>query len=89
MPAAAATAIHMNSEDASYTPHNFKRHRGRAFSISGQYKYSNVIETGTSVNDFIRYIMDEDADNSQDTSDLLDQYNDNHTWSNQVMGQFT
>ncbi|GFI52803.1 hypothetical protein IMSAGC021_01110 [Muribaculaceae bacterium] len=69
--------------------HNFKRHRGRAFSISGQYKYSNVIETGTSVNDFIRYIMDEDADNSQDTSDLLDQYNDNHTWSNQVMGQFT
>ena len=69
--------------------HNFKRHRGRSFSISGQYKYSNVIETGTSVNDFIRYIMDEDADNSQDTSDLLDQYNDNHTWSNQVMGQFT
>ncbi|MDE5690527.1 MAG: outer membrane beta-barrel protein, partial [Duncaniella sp.] len=69
--------------------HNFKRHRGRSFSISGQYKYSNVIETGTSVNDFIRYIMDEDADNTQDTSDLLDQYNDNHTWSNQVMGQFT
>ena len=69
--------------------HNFKRHRGRSFSFSGQYKYSNVIETGTSVNDFIRYIMDEDADNTQDTSDLLDQYNDNHTWSNQVMGQFT
>lgn len=69
--------------------HNFKRHRGRSFSISGQYKYSNVIETGKSVNDFIRYIMDEDADNTQDTSDLLDQYNDNHTWSNQVMGQFT
>ena len=33
--------------------------------------------------------MDEDTDNSQDTSDLLGQYNDNHTWSNQVMGQFT
>ena len=69
--------------------HNFKRHRGRSFSVSGQYKYSNVVETGTSVNDFIRYIMEEDPDNSEDNSDLLNQYSDNHTWSNQVMGQFT
>lgn len=69
--------------------HNFKRHRGRSFSISGQYRYSNVTETGTSINDFIRYIMEEDPDNTEDSSELLNQYSDNHTWSNQVMGQFT
>lgn len=69
--------------------HNFMRHRGRSFSISGQYRFSNVIEKGTSVNDFIRYIMEEDPDNTGDNTETLDQYNDNHTWSNQVMAQFT
>lgn len=69
--------------------HNFRRHRGRSFSISGQYSFSNVIEKGTSLSDFIRYIEEEDPDNTEDTSDLLNQYTDNHTWSNQVMGQFT
>lgn len=69
--------------------HNFKRHRGRSFSISGQYRYSNVIETGTSINDFIRYIIEEDPDNTEDSSELLNQYSDNHTWSNRLMGQFT
>lgn len=69
--------------------HNFKRHRGRSFSITGQYRYSNVIETETSFNDFIRYIMEEDPDNTQDESELLNQYTDNHTWSNQIMGNFT
>jgi len=69
--------------------HNFKRHRGRSFSISGQYRYSNVTETSKSINDFVRYILEEDPDNTEDTSELLNQYTDNHTWSNQVMGQFT
>jgi len=69
--------------------HNFKQHRGRSFSISGNYRFSNVIEKGTSVNDFIRYIMEEDPDNTGDNSELLNQYTDNHTWSNQVMGRFT
>ncbi|MCM1077194.1 MAG: outer membrane beta-barrel protein [Bacteroides sp.] len=69
--------------------HRFKNHRGRSFSISGQYRFSNVIEKETSINDFIRYIVEEDADNTEDESDLLNQYADNHTWSNQVMGQFT
>lgn len=69
--------------------HSFQRHRGRSFSISGSYRFSNVIEKETSVNDFIRYIMEEDPDNTGDQSDLLNQYTDNHTWSNQVMGQFT
>lgn len=69
--------------------HNFRQHRGRSFSISGQYRFSNVIEKGTSLSDFVRYITEEDPDNTEDTSELLNQYTDNHTWSNQVMGQFT
>lgn len=69
--------------------HSFKRHRGRSFSISGQYRYSNVKETSKSINDFVRYILEEDPDNTEDTSELLNQYTDNHTWSNQVMGRFT
>lgn len=69
--------------------HNFKYHRGRSFSLSGQYRFSNVIEKETSVNDFIRYLAEEDPDNTEDPSELLNQYIDNHTWSNQVMGRFT
>ncbi len=69
--------------------HNFKKHRGRSFSVSGQYRFSNVIEKATSINDFIRYIIEEDPDNTEDNSELLNQYTDNHTWSNQIMGQFT
>ncbi len=69
--------------------HNFKQRRGRSFSISGQYRFSNVIETETSLSDFVRYMMSEDEDNTSDDVDLLNQYIDNHTWSNQVMGQFT
>ncbi len=69
--------------------HQFKKHRGRSFSLSGQYKFSNVIEKETSTSDFVRYIMEEDPDNTEDTSELLNRYTDNHTWSNQVMGQFT
>ena len=69
--------------------HNFKKHRGRSFSVSGQYRFSNVIEKATSINDFIRYIIEEDPDNAEDNSELLNQYTDNHTWSNQIMGQFT
>ena len=69
--------------------HNFKQHRGRSFSITGRYNFSNVIEKETSINDFIRYIMEEDPDNTEDEADLLNQYTDNHTWSNQVMGNFT
>ncbi|MCM1355074.1 MAG: outer membrane beta-barrel protein [Staphylococcus sp.] len=69
--------------------HSFKQHRGRSFSLSGQYRFSNVIEKTTSFSDLIRYIVEEDEENTEDTSELLRQYTDNHTWSNQVMGQFT
>lgn len=69
--------------------HRFKKRRGRSFSVSGQYRFSNVKEYETSFNDFIKYILEEDEDNTKDTSELLNQYTDNHTWSNQVMGQMT
>lgn len=69
--------------------HNFKKHRGRSFSISGNYRHSNVKEYDTSINDFIRYILEEDPDNKEDDSELLNQYTDNHTWSDQLMGRFT
>lgn len=68
--------------------HNFKSRRGRSFSVSSNYRFSNVIEKETSFSDFIRMIED-DPDNTGDAADDLDQYTDNHTWSNQVMGQFT
>lgn len=69
--------------------HNFSKHRGRSFSLSGQYSFSNVVEKSTSLSDFIRYIEEEDPENNQDTSDILNQFTNNHTWSNSVMGQFT
>lgn len=69
--------------------HSFKKHRGRSFSISGNYSHSNVKENETSFNNFIYYILEEDPDNEEDTSDLLNQYTDNHTWSDNVMGRFT
>lgn len=69
--------------------HNFASHRGRSFSLSGSYNFSNVIEKSTSLSDFMRYIEETDPDNTDDTSDILNQYSDNHTWSNRVMGQVT
>ena len=69
--------------------HNFKAHRGRAFSVSANYNFSNVIERETSLSDFIRYIESEDPDNEKDQIDLLNQFADNHTWSNRVMGMAT
>ncbi|MCM1164096.1 MAG: outer membrane beta-barrel protein [Muribaculaceae bacterium] len=69
--------------------HNFRQHRGRSFSVSGQYRFSDVKEKETSRNDFILYLLEQDPDNTQDDSELLNQWTDNHTWNNQVMGQVT
>lgn len=69
--------------------HNFKKHRGRSFSIAGNYNHSNVTEYDKSINDFISYILEEDPDNEKDNAELLNQYTDNHTWSNQATGRFT
>lgn len=69
--------------------HNFKQRKGRSFSVTANYRYSNTTEKETSLSDFVRYILEEDEDNTQDQSELLNQYMDNHTWANTVMGQLT
>lgn len=68
--------------------HNFKNHRGRSFSVSSNYRYSNVIEKANSFSDFLQ-LLEDDPDNEMDIPDNLDQYDDNKTWSNQVMGRLT
>ena len=92
---ASHNATGSNSDGDSYEfggriiySHSFKNHRGRSFSLSSNYRYSNVIENESSFSDFIR-LLEDDPDNEMDIPDKLDQYNDNKTWSNQIMGQFT
>ena len=92
---ASHNATGSNSDGDSYEfggriiySHSFKNHRGRSFSLSSNYRYSNVIENESSFSDFIR-LLEDDPDNKMDIPDKLDQYNDNKTWSNQIMGQFT
>ncbi|WP_302589848.1 TonB-dependent receptor [uncultured Muribaculum sp.] len=92
---ASHNATGSNSDGDSYEfggriiySHSFKNHRGRSFSLSSNYRYSNVIENESSFSDFIR-LLEDDPDNEMDIPEKLDQYNDNKTWSNQIMGQFT
>lgn len=61
--------------------HNFRNHRGRSFSVSASYQLSNVKEYENSYSRVLYHLLN--------TEDILDQYADNHTWSNQVMGQLT
>lgn len=61
--------------------HNFKNHRGRSFSISSRYQLSNVREYENSLSEIMYHLLE--------TDDVLDQYADNHTWSNQIMAQAT
>ncbi len=62
--------------------HNFKRHRGRSFSIMANIRTSNVREkTNTySWNQF--YLLN-------DSIDLYDQFANNHTWSNTFSSRLT
>lgn len=62
--------------------HNFKRHKGRSFSINLRYNYSNVHEDNNShtVNN---YVDEEEED--EDISQLIK----NHTWSNTINGRIT
>lgn len=62
--------------------HKFKNHAGRSFSVQMRYSLSDTKETGTSWND-IKYLL------SQDDSELLSQYLDNHRWNNTVEGRLT
>ena len=54
--------------------HKFASHPGRSFSVMANYQYSNVREKGDSyaLNRF--YLLN-------DSTDIYDQYDDNHTWS--------
>lgn len=61
--------------------HNFKNHRGRSFSISSQYQLSNVREYENSLSEIMYHLLE--------TDEVLDQYADNHTWSNRIMAQAT
>ena len=92
---ASHNATGSNSDGDSYEfggriiySHSFKNHRGRSFSLSSNYRYSNVLETESSFSDFIQ-LLEDDPDNEMEIPENLDQYNDNKTWSNQIMGQFT
>lgn len=62
--------------------HNFKNHRGRSFSLSANYRLSNVREKENSFSRNIFYLFN-------DSTDLYDQYADNHTWSNSIMARAT
>ncbi len=61
--------------------HSFRNHRGRSISVSSNYKLSNVREYQNSFSHVLYQLLE--------TEDVLDQYADNHTWSNNVMGQVT
>lgn len=74
---------HGKSFEASGTliyNHQFKQKKGRSFSIFGRYELSNVRERSNTYayNRFYQF---------DDSLDVYDQYTDNHTWSNMVMGR--
>lgn len=57
--------------------HNVKSHRGRSFSFMGNFNTSNTREKSNTLNEIIYYLLDRDPD-------MFDQYQDNHTWNNNV-----
>lgn len=61
--------------------HNFKHHRGRSFSISANYRFSDsrTRQNSYSWNRF--YLMD--------SLDIYDQYLDNHSWNNAINARAT
>lgn len=61
--------------------HSFKQRRGRSFSVSMQYRMSNVRERETSYSYNFYQLLD--------STEVLDQYANNHTWSNNVMTRLT
>lgn len=61
--------------------HSFKKRRGRSFSVSMQYQLSNVRERETSYSHNLYQLLD--------STEILDQYANNHTWSNSVMTRLT
>ena len=78
-----------NSEGQSYNVsgrliynHNFKRVRGRSFSISADYRFSNTIEDEQSyVYNLFYQLLDQ---NGNDSIDVYDQYIDSRRWTNSL-----
>ncbi|MDE6541942.1 MAG: outer membrane beta-barrel protein [Muribaculaceae bacterium] len=57
--------------------HNFRKRRGRSFSVFARYNFSNVRERSDSYSWNRFFKLDDEID-------LYDQWTDNHTWSNNV-----
>lgn len=71
--------------------HNFKYHRGRSFSIFGNYNFSNVREDSETYS-YYRFLqaLDNDAEDTSDSDwEAYEQYTDSKTWSNSVSGRFS
>ena len=68
--------------------HNFRNHRGRSFSVMANYSFSSVTERDNSFsyNHFYRL---RDWLNMTDSIDSYEQFNDNHTWSNNVSARLS
>lgn len=62
--------------------HNFKRRPGRSFSLFANYQFSNVRENSINYafNKFFQL---------NDSTDIYDQFADNHTWSNNVSARLS
>ncbi len=62
--------------------HKFRSRRGRSLSVDLNYSHSNVTENELSYSRNIFYLFN-------DSTDIYDQLNDNHTWSDNVSGRLT
>ena len=57
--------------------HKFRSRPGRSFSVMANYSFSNLRENEDSYSRNLFYLFN-------DSTDIYDQYSDNHTWSNSV-----
>lgn len=67
--------------------HNFRRHRGRSFSVHARYSHSNVHETENSYSH--AYFWQRLPFVLSDSIDLDDQVMKNHTWNHTAMTRLT
>ncbi|MDE6652417.1 MAG: outer membrane beta-barrel protein [Paramuribaculum sp.] len=62
--------------------HKFRSKRGRSFSVNLNYSHSNVKEKENSYSKNIFYLFN-------DSTDIYDQYTDNHTWNDNASARLT
>ncbi|MBD5256390.1 MAG: outer membrane beta-barrel protein [Bacteroides sp.] len=62
--------------------HKFRSRRGRSFSVNLNYSHSNVKEKENSWSKNIFYLFN-------DSTDIYDQYTDNHTWNDNASARLT